>query len=203
MIKLQTAPSSTLPLRALDARYLQPASRAERSWTLRRGSCFGTCQLASPISNKSRHASSSLSFISPPLRSSLSPMPRCPRCSRKCKTDTRLLQHMNHPTSKCIRFLDEVIQISEALRYKTFSSRSLNHASLLLSSKNITPRFILAQLGHTERALHSWTSSMMTNMRLREKITCIIHGPLALNGNLLHFCYARHSAWPPSTNSFL
>ena len=187
---------------------------------LRRGSCFSTCQLASPISDKSQHTSSFLSFISPPLCSSLSPMPQCPRCSRKCKTDTCLLQHMNHPTSKCIRFLDEVIQISEALQYKKLrahqqlkSSHTVvedggdvlmeNHASLLLSSKNITLRFILVQLRHTERALRSWTSSMMMNMWLQERITCIIHGPLALNGNLLHFCYACHSAWPPSTNSFL
>ena len=72
-----------------------------------------------------------------------------------------------------------------------------------ISSKNITPRFILAQLGHTERALCSWTSSMMINMWLRERITCIIHGPLTLNGNLLHFCYTCHSAWLPLTNSFL
>ena len=110
MIKLQTAPSSTLPLWALDARYLWPASCAERSWklTLRRRSCFDMCQLVSPISDKSQHASSFLSFISPPLRLLLSPMPQCPRCSRKCKTNTCLLQHMNHPVSKCIQFLDGV-----------------------------------------------------------------------------------------------
>ena len=130
MIKLKTAPSSTLPLRALDAQYLRPAERAERSWklTLKR-SCFGMCQLASPISDKSRHTSSFLSFISPPLRSLLSPMPRCPRCSRKCKTNTCLLQHMNHPMSKCIRFLDEVIQISEALRYKKLRAHQQSKSS--------------------------------------------------------------------------
>ena len=60
-----------------------------------------------------------------------------------------------------------------------------------------------AQLGHMERALHSWMSSMMMNMQLQERITCIIHGPLALNENLLHFCYACHSAWLTLTNSFL
>ena len=131
MIKLQTAPSSILPLWALDTQYLQPALCAERSWKLmlRRGSCFGTCQLASPISDKSWHASSFLSFNSPPLHSLLSPMPQCTCCSRKCKTDTRLLQHMNHPTSKCIQFLDEVIQISEALWYKKLRAHQQSNSS--------------------------------------------------------------------------
>ena len=37
------------------------------------------------------------------------PMPHCPCCSRKCKTSTCLLQHMNHPSSKCIKFFEELI----------------------------------------------------------------------------------------------
>ena len=43
-------------------------------------------------------------------------MPHCPHCSEKCKTETQLLQHMNHPSSKCIQFFDELIWISEVLQ---------------------------------------------------------------------------------------
>lgn len=36
---------------------------------------------------------------------------------------------MNHPASKCIRFLDEVIQISEALRYKKLRAHQQSKSS--------------------------------------------------------------------------
>ena len=62
------------------------------------------------------------------------------------------------------------------------------------SAWKISQRFILVQLRCMERALHLWMSLMMTNMWLWERITCIIHGPLTLNGNFLGFCYAHHSA---------
>ena len=42
-------------------------------------------------------------------------MPCCPQCSKKCKTETWLLQHMNHLSSKCIHFFDKLIWISEVL----------------------------------------------------------------------------------------
>ena len=54
---------------------------------------------------------------------------------------------------------------------KTFSSRSLNHASLILSLRNITPMFILVWLGHTRRAQHSWRSLMMMKMWLWERLS--------------------------------
>ena len=54
---------------------------------------------------------SRLSFAFKPIS-----MPHCPRCSKKCKTDKRLLQHMNHPASECIQFFDELVRISDVLQ---------------------------------------------------------------------------------------
>ena len=61
---------------------------------------------------------SDLSFPSTPLLCSIYLMPRCPHCSKRCKTNSRLLQHMNHPSSKCIQFFDELVWISEILDWK-------------------------------------------------------------------------------------
>ena len=54
-----------------------------------------------------------ISLCSPQSPSFL--MPHCPCCLKKCKTKTWLLQHMNHPSSKCVHFFDKLIWISEVL----------------------------------------------------------------------------------------
>ena len=48
------------------------------------------------------------------LSSSPYAMTWCPCCSKQCKTNSQLLQHMNHLSSKSIQFFDELIQILEA-----------------------------------------------------------------------------------------
>ena len=63
------------------------------------------------------HYSACLSFAPCPCCFAYA-MPCCPCCSKKCKTSTHLLQHMNHPSSKCIQFFEELIQISKASQTK-------------------------------------------------------------------------------------
>ena len=69
-------------------------------------------QSCAAISVKFHHRFSLLpSVTTPPFH-----MPHCPHCSKKCKTKTRLLQHMNHPSSKCIHFFNELLRISKVLQ---------------------------------------------------------------------------------------
>lgn len=100
-----------------------------------------------PVDRIRAHNYSKFSFdltSSPPSTS----MPRCPRCSKRCKTDRRLLQHMNHPSTKCIQFFDELIRISEAVgqtrlkanqRSKSKARRTELYEDVLMNSPDSAP----------------------------------------------------------------
>jgi len=54
-----------------------------------------------------------------------STMPRCPRCSKQHKSQTRLLQHMNHPASQCNDFLNELVKIPDTTLSRHFEEPNL------------------------------------------------------------------------------
>src|SRR3954452_675919 len=40
-------------------------------------------------------------------------MPRCPKCTKRFKTETRVLQHMNQPLSSCTSWMPELTRIQD------------------------------------------------------------------------------------------
>lgn len=43
-------------------------------------------------------------------------MPSCPRCGKKFKDDSRVLNHMNQPAASCLTYYQEILQINETLK---------------------------------------------------------------------------------------
>lgn len=43
-------------------------------------------------------------------------MPRCPRCGKRCKTDAKVVRHLNQPGSSCAKLIDDLILISLPLQ---------------------------------------------------------------------------------------
>lgn len=41
---------------------------------------------------------------------------RCPRCLKNFKTHARLLQHMNHPLTSCLRFANQLVSVSSVIQ---------------------------------------------------------------------------------------
>jgi len=46
-------------------------------------------------------------------------MPRCPRCAKRFKSNTRVLQHMNQPHSLCAAWVPELFRVAEILTTRT------------------------------------------------------------------------------------
>jgi hypothetical protein len=71
------------------------------------------------------------------------PFVRCPRCGKKFKDETNLLQHMNQPFSSCLTHFEECINIATALQsVPTISENDdkvLNHPVSWIQPKTILP----------------------------------------------------------------
>jgi len=39
-------------------------------------------------------------------------MPHCPRCGKRCKSDEKVIRHLNQPRSSCANLIDDLISIS-------------------------------------------------------------------------------------------